>query len=34
MYICKTFVIPNQYPTLIVVGSDLTFTVSDPKKWL
>jgi SpoVK/Ycf46/Vps4 family AAA+-type ATPase len=23
--ICKTFVIPNQYPTLIVVGSDLTY---------
>jgi hypothetical protein len=30
--ICKTFVIPNQYPTLILVRSDLTFTVSDPKK--
>ena len=32
--ICKPFVIPNQYPTLIVVGSDLTFSVSNPKKWL
>jgi hypothetical protein len=30
--ICKTFVIPYQYPTLILVRSDLTFTVSDPKK--
>jgi hypothetical protein len=30
--ICKPFVIPYQYPTLILVGSDLTFTVSDPTK--
>jgi hypothetical protein len=30
--ICKPFVIPYQYPTLILVGSDLTFTVSNPKK--
>jgi hypothetical protein len=32
--ICKPFAIPNQYLTLIVVGSDLTFSVSNPKKWL
>ena len=32
MGICKTFVIPYQYLTLILVRSDLTFTVSDPKK--
>jgi hypothetical protein len=32
LHICKTFVIPYQYPTLILVWSDLTFTVSDPKK--
>jgi hypothetical protein len=30
--ICKPFVIPYQYPTLILLGSDLTFTVSNPKK--
>jgi hypothetical protein len=33
-HICKPFVIPYQYPTLILVRSDLTFTVSNPKKMI